>query len=330
MMSKNFLQALQQKELSEFVGGSANVATLLYLQYLADLLHQMSCKNSKPFKTKQDIYIAQPELYQLSTAIHQTIGLGLNYRSSFSYDPNQKIMQHISFLFQKIIHILNNSMHIDPAALNLHPNRMQVCSFFEQLWNETRGFATSTTVINNLAQHERLIQTQCTENSRIVSRLLRTHEQIQVTKLSYLFEIGSSSQTVETRIIEQGLVRLKADLISEIQKLNPNYLFCTQWRIQRTLYGQYYLNMLIYHDANHSSLHIPQGNLSQQLNDTNDHLIQLVLSNPITGNLQVSKNALQGYSLADWKELFKIMVSPLKYYYYQSRKISPSFNNIIY
>lgn len=336
-MSKNPLIALQEKKATDLVGGDLNMAIIICLQNLTDLSHQISRPNSRAFQVKKDTVRATPGLYALYGAANQINSMNSN--NSFPYEllddnPNLKVLIGTQLLMRKIINMISQNIYFDPTTLdmtlNQHPYGAQLCIFLDQMWNEIRGFSSSRQAINNLTFHNRLVQTQCTENSRIVSRLLRAHERINVTKLSYLFILDKNNQTYETCIIERGLLHLKADLIGEIQRLNPDHLFCTQWRIQRTLYGQYYLNIFIYHDESDTSLHIPQDNLSRQLKDKNDHLIQLTLSNPVTGNLKISKNGFLECSLSDWKAFFKIMVSPLKYYHYQSSVILPKFDSIIY
>lgn len=332
MMSNNPILALQDKKATDFIGGNLNIAIMLCLQNLTDLNHQISMPNSRAFQVKKDTVKATPSLYELYGVAKQLNDMNSN--GSFPHallddNPNLKVLSSAQFLMEKIIDMIHQNIYFDPMYLNQYPNRAQLCVFLDQMWNEVRGFFSSRQAINSLTFHNRLVQTQCTENSRIVSRLLKKHERINVTKLSYLFTVDNN-QASETLMLERGIMRIKSNFIEEIQNLNTKNLLCIQWRIQRTLYGQYYLNILIYHDKDHPLLHIPQGNFSRELNDRNGHTIKLTLCDPITGNLQVSTSGFQELNLAGWKAFFKIMVYPLRYYHYQSRIISPSFNNIIY
>lgn len=69
-----------------------------------------------------------------------------------------------------------------------------------------------------------------------------------MTRVSYFISTTGNTEQLEVNEIEKAIVKLKSKLINEFQQLNQEKLFCIQWRIQKTLYGHYYLNMLVYHD----------------------------------------------------------------------------------
>ncbi len=189
----------------------------------------------------------------------------------------------------------------------------------------------STEAENEAKNRKKMIAGQRNENSRIVSRLLTEHTNIQISKVSYPFAIACNTQQLDMNKVEKALIKLKSKMVDQLQQLNEGNLLCLQWRIQQTISGQYYVNFLIYH-SEQQLLQLPQDQdqFLHSFSEAEQQIIKLDLSNVLTQSIKIERDNFQGTNLEQWKVIFNSMLYPLKYYYYQSKVISAKFEYIIY
>jgi len=234
-------------------------------------------------------------------------------------------------LLLKTYYIALQQQWFDLLAINHHPNQAQIHSSLLQLWNEIRGCSMSTEAENEAKNRKKMIAGQRNENSRIVSRLLTEHTNIQISKVSYPFAIACNTQQLDMNKVEKALIKLKSKMVDQLQQLNEGNLLCLQWRIQQTISGQYYVNFLIYH-SEQQLLQLPQDQdqFLHSFSEAEQQIIKLDLSNVLTQSIKIERDNFQGTNLEQWKVIFNSMLYPLKYYYYQSKVISAKFEYIIY
>lgn len=326
-------EQLQQFNNLDLIGGQNNLIAMTWLQSLSETSRQMSLKSSKAFQTKGDVLTPTAALIQLNGLIKTTQPMIQgNYAPPLNSLSNEfAVTKEAHFLFVKINQILMQHGWFDILEINQHPHKQPIYSILDQLWNEIRGYSISGEAESDAKKRKKLMAEQTRENTRIASRLLTTHANILMTRISYFISTTANTGQLEVNEIEKAIVKLKSKLINELQQLNQEKLLCVQWRIQKTLYGQYYLNMLVYH-ANQHQLQLPtdQNLLSHALDKDGQQVIQLDLSQVFTNTVKIERDNFQGINLAEWKVIFNSMLYPVKYYYYQSKVISAKFEYIVY
>ncbi|RGD92581.1 hypothetical protein [Acinetobacter sp. SWAC57] len=328
----SFNQLIQLNAL-DLIGGQPNLANMLYLENLSNTANQMSLKSSKPFQVKGDVLTPTAALIQLDGVIKNTLQM---IQSGFT-PPNELhtspyvLNKAAGILLLKTYYIAQQRQWFDLLAINHHPNKVQMLSSLLQLWNEIRGYSMSAEAEKEAKSRSKLITEQRNENSRIVSRLLTEHTNIQMSKISYPFVIACNTQQLDMSKVEKALVKLKSKMVDQLQQLNGGNLLCLQWRIQQTISGQYYVNFLLYH-SEQQPLQLPQDQdlLSHSFTEAEQQTIKLDLSSVLTQIIKIERDNFQGINLEQWKVIFNSMLYPLKYYYYQSKVISAKFEHIIY
>ena len=75
----------------------------------------------------------------------------------------------------------------------------------------------STEAENEAKNRKKMIAGQRNENSRIVSRLLTEHTNIQMSKISYPFVIACNTQQLDMSKVEKALVKLKSKMVDQLQ-----------------------------------------------------------------------------------------------------------------
>lgn len=328
----SFKQLVQLNNI-DLIGGQRHLQTMEWLEQLSETSRQMSLKSSKPFQLRGEVLTPTPALIELDRVFQMTNVLVSNgYALQLDTLPNELVIgKEALFLFVKTKQIKQQYGWFDILNINQNPDKEPINSILKQLWNEVRGYSASSEVESDVKKRKELNSSQTRENSRIVSQLLTRHTNLSLTKLAFFFTSTGNIEHLQLKELEKQAIQLKSKLINELQQLNQDKLLCIQWRIQRSLHGQYYLNMLVYHDEQHL-LQLPQDqNLLSHTFDTESQLtIQLDLSQVLTLTRKIERDNFQGTNLAEWKVIFNNMLYPLRYYYYQSKVISPRFEYIVY
>ncbi|MCH7318565.1 hypothetical protein MMP64_11555 [Acinetobacter sp. ANC 5659] len=326
-------ERLAQMNNMDVIGNQLNIPTMRWLEQLSETSRQMSLKSSKPFQLRGEVLTPTPALIELDRVFKMTSDLISNgYALQLDTLPNELVTSKDAlFLFVKTKQIMQQYGWFDILNINHDPNKEPINSILKQLWNEVRGYSASSEVESDVKKRKELNSSQTRENSRIVSQLLTRHTNLNLTRLSFFFTSTGNIEHLQLKELEKQAIQLKSKLINELQQLNQDKLLCIQWRIQRSLNGQYYLNMLVYHDEQHL-LQLPQDqNLLSHTFDTESQLtIQLDLSQVLALTRKIERDNFQGTNLAEWKVIFNNMLYPLRYYYYQSKVISPRFEYIMY
>ncbi|MCI3878618.1 hypothetical protein [Acinetobacter higginsii] len=326
-------EQLAQMNNMDVIGGQHHLPTMRWLEQLSETSRQMSLKSSKPFQLRGEVLTPTPALIELDRVFKMTNDLVSNgYALQFDTLPNELVIgKEALFLFVKTKQIMHEHAWFDILNINQNPNKEPIHSILKQLWNEVRGYSASSEVESDVRKRKELNSSQTRENSRIVSQLLTRYTNLGLTKLAFFFTCTGNIEHLQLKELEKQAIQLKSKLINELQQLNQDKLLCIQWRIQRALHGQYYLNMLVYHDEQHL-LQLPQDQnlLSHTFGTESQLTIQLDLSQVLTLTRKIERDNFQGTNLAEWKVIFNNMLYPLRYYYYQSKVISPRFEYIMY
>ncbi|MCH7337160.1 hypothetical protein [Acinetobacter sp. NIPH 2699] len=326
-------EQLAQMNNMDVIGNQLNIPTMRWLEQLSETSRQMSLKSSKPFQLRGEVLTPTPALIELDRVFKMTNDLISNgYALQLDTLPNELVTSKDAlFLFVKTKQIMQQYGWFDILNINQDPNKEPINSILKQLWNEVRGYSASSEAENDVKKRKELNSSQTRENSRIVSQLLTQHTNLNLTRLSFFFTSTGNIEHLQLKELEKQAIQLKSKLINELQQLNQDKLLCIQWRIQRSLHGQYYLNMLVYHDEQHLLQQSQDQNLLSHTFDTESQLtIQLDLSQIFNRTLKIERDNFQGTNLAEWKVIFNNMLYPLRYYYYQSKVISPRFEYIMY
>jgi hypothetical protein len=326
-------EQLAQMNNMDVIGNHQNIPTMRWLEQLSETSHQMSLKSSKPFQLRGEVLTPTPALIELDRVFQMTNDLISNgYALQLDTLPNEFVTSKDAlFLFVKTEQIRQQYRWFDILNINQNPYKAPINSTLKQLWNEVRGYSASSEAENDVKKRKQLNSSQTRENSRIVSQLLTRHTNLNLTRLSFFFTSTGNIKHLQLKEIEKEMIKLKSNLINELQQMNQDKLLCIQWRVQRSLNGQYYLNMLVYHDEKYL-LQRPQDQnlLSHTFDKDNQSTIQLDLSQIFNRTFKIERDNFQGTNLAEWKVIFNNMLYPLRYYYYQSKVISPRFEYIMY
>lgn len=326
-------EQLAQMNNMDVIGNQQNIPMMLWLEQLSETNRQMSLKSSKPFQLRGEVLTPTPALIELDRVFKMTKDLISNgYPLQLDALPNELIIgKEALFLFVKTEQIRQQYGWFDILNINQNPNKESIKSTLKQLWNEVRGYSASSEVENDVKKRKELNSSQTRENSRIVNQLLTRHTNLNLTRLSFFFTSTGDIEHLQIKDFEKQAIKLKSKLINELQQLNQDKLLCLQWRVQRSLHGQYYLNMLVYHNEQHLLQQPQDQNLLSHTFDKDDQsTIQLDLSQVLRLTRKIERDNFQGTNLAEWKVLFNNMLYPLRYYYYQSKVISPRFEHIMY
>lgn len=328
-------EQFQQSNNLEVIGGQNNLAGMIWLHTLSESFRQISLKSSKPFQIKGEAFTPTAALIQFDQIIKiQHRLLQNNCALPVTTLPNEFIVSpKASLLLAKMHQIIKQQSWFDILQINQHPSKLQILEGLQTLWNEIRGYSASTEAESDTNKRKKLISDQAKENSKVISRMLAQHKDLSLTKLTFFFNYTGDMTTLQTNEFEKALIKLTSKLIEQLKQLNQENLFCIQWRIQRSLYGQYYLNMLVYNDHQHSLVQVqPQDQdlLSHVFDKEGQISVQLNLSNVSIQTLKLDRDNFQGFNLAEWKVIFNNMLYPLKYYYYQSKVIKSNFAYITY
>ena len=308
----------------------AHISVLRCLEDLDNLVHQLSLKNSKPFSIKNEMLIPTKQLYLFNTAVIKGQNTDINGWLR-AITEHTKVKNTSIYALNRIQSILSQHQWFDLLSINQHIYKQQIHSYLNTLWNETRGYKSSSEVEHDNKSRDKLIKDQRTENSKIVSRLLKKHSNVQVSRLFFNLNLLGNFSNIELTQTEKIIYGLKAQLISQLQELNQGNLYCIQWRVQRTLTGFYYLNVLIYHILEYR-INMPQvqNELIYRFDNAEGQTISMNLDYNNIKTYVIGNNPYCAISFEQWKVFFNQILYPLKYYYYQSKVISPKFNNIIY
>ncbi|WP_353161583.1 hypothetical protein [Acinetobacter guillouiae] len=328
-------EQFQQFNNLDVIGGPTQLAGMIQLQQLSETFRQISLKSSKPFQIKGEVFTPTAALIQFDQMIKVLSQMPqYDHASLLSTLQNEYVvMKGASFLAAKMHQIMKQQHWFDILQINQHPSKHQILEGLQTIWNEIRGYSASTEAESDTNKRKKLISDQAKENSKVVSRMLAQHKDLSLTKLSFFFNYTGDMSTLQTNEIEKAIIKLKSKLIEQLKQLNEGNLYCIQWRIQRSLYAQYYLNMLVYHDHQHSLVQVqPQDQdlLSHMFDKEGQISVQMNLSNVSIQTLKLDRDNLQGMNLAEWKVIFNNMLYPLKYYYYQSKVIKSNFEYITY
>lgn len=320
-----------QNNLTDLIGGFDQLLFMEHLEAIDGLAHQISLKSSTPLKVKDNILTPTDTLYRLHHCVQMILALYSLPHINFHFLETLGINQRTLFLLFRILTILQQQNGwFDITKIHYHPHKDNIRAILENLWNETRGFIASHPVQKDLKKREDLIKAERTGNSKIVSKLLRQHTNIQVSRLSSLMTIQGNDPSLSPNELETNILRLKSKCLDKIQKLNTGQLLCVQWRIQRSICG-YYLNMLVYH-KDETIIAFPENaeDYTLTLNGDSPNAVMFSLDQRIISISRLQKDNYQSDNLEHWKVIFNAMLYPLRYCAYESKAISANFQSIIY
>ncbi|MDM1020413.1 hypothetical protein QSV37_08875 [Acinetobacter sp. VNK23] len=329
--AKTNFDVMVQNNLTDLIGDPSQLLVMKLLEAIDGLAHQISLKSSTPLKVKDNILTPTDTLYRLNHCVKMIQTLYPMYYIDFHYLETQGINQRTCFLLTKILTILQQQNGwFDITQVHYHHYKDHIRAILENLWNETRGFIASPLVQKDLKKREDLIKTERTGNSKIVSKLLRQHTNIQVSRFSCLITIQGNDPSLSPNELETNILRLKSKCLDQIQKLNTEQLLCVQWRIQRSM-GGYYLNMLVYH-KDETIIAFPENaeDYTLTLNGDAPNAVIFSLEQGINNTFRFQKDNYHSYNLEHWKVIFNAMLYPLRYCAYESKAISANFQSIIY
>jgi len=330
--AKTNFDVMVQNNLTDLIGGPSQLLFMQHLEAIDGLAHQISLKSSTPLKVKDNILTPTDTLYKLNHCvqmIHTLYSLP-NINIDFHFLETLGINQRTFFLLSKILTILQQNGWFDITRIYQYHNQDHIRAVLENLWNETRGFIAAPPVQKDLKKRNDLIKAERTGNSKIVSKLLRQHTNIQISRFSCLITIQRNDPSLSPNELETNILRLKSKCLDQIQKLNTGRLLCVQWRIQRSI-GGYYLNVLFYH-KDETIIAFPENaeDYALTLNGDSPNAIMFSLDQRIINISKLQKDNYHSNNLEYWKVIFNAMLYPLRYCTYESKAISANFQSIIY
>jgi hypothetical protein len=212
--------------------------------------------------------------------------------------------------------ILNSNRHVHPDALkNYQPSvGGDIDTFYMSIWNSIRGHAVGNAFKLVQKKKKVLISNQCQENTRIVGRLLRQYDSLQVTRISFRIHHESNTQGHDLKLLDEAATKLYREFFNHIRQISLDQILCIQSRIQRTMTGQCYVNIFVYAQPN------TEINFNIDLNQFRDSYekgpirLQTFVSDMFSFNTTLFATHNFAFNFEQWKVFFKCALYPLNHY----------------
>ncbi|MCH7310564.1 hypothetical protein [Acinetobacter sp. ANC 4805] len=317
----------------ELIGGRENLQYYEIIENLMTTVRKMVLAKSKPFKHGKHCLEATVDYYNFYGSLcflldnQHTFGLLNGLNTSQSISPLMKS------LISNIMEVKQLHRLMPPTCLrSLDPQLSHSFdNYYTGIWNSLRGLANSNEFKSQEKKRKTLITKQCQENTRHLGRLLRQYNSVLVSRISFKIYHEINAQGCDVRLLDQTAKRLHQNFINHIRQINLDHILCIQSRIQRTMTGQCYVNILVYAKPNaEANFNIDLGQFRDIYEKDSIQLITFA-NNLLNKRFELfaKSNNFNEVNFEEWKVFFKYMLYPLNHYYYESKYIKPLFTTTL-
>jgi hypothetical protein len=327
------LNQLEKYDALELIGGHENLQYYKVIENLMTTVRKMILAKSKPFKQGKNFLEPTVDYY----SFYENLCFILNNQHTLGCLNRLNTSQCISPLMKSFISNIMEVKQLDrlmpPTCLrSLDPQLSHSFdNYYTGIWNSLRGLANSNEFKSQEKKRKALISKQCQENTRIVGKQLRLHDSLEVHRIAFRIFHTTNIQINDPTLQDNSAKRILRQFINHIRQINLDHILCIQSRIQRTMTGQCYVNILVYAKPN------PEANFNIDLSQFRDiyekDSIQLItFANNLFNRrfeLFAKSNNFNEVNFEEWKVFFKYMLYPLNHYYYESKYIKPLFTTTL-
>lgn len=315
----------------DLIGGPENSLFYEAIENLTTTANKLASARSKPFRHAKACLEPTIDYYNFYNAICYLHSSVPNFSLLANLNEHQCIPSHIASLAGAIQQIIGSHRQVHPDWLKNCPPQAtrNIDSYYLGIWNTIRGETTSAGFKSEQKKRKLLISNQYHENTRIVGRLVRKHESLQVFRLAFNIYHQGYPQSHDMTLEEKTATQVYRQLVNHFRQIGLKQILCIQGRIQRTMTGQYYANIFIYARPDvQLTLNIDP---SQFRHNHEDGLVRLqtYISEPLYASIKIFSTHNHAFNFEQWKVFFKWVLYPLNHYYYESRYIKPSFTTNI-
>ncbi|KXO82778.1 hypothetical protein AYL20_01955 [Acinetobacter venetianus] len=325
------LNQLKQYDALYLIGGITSFQHYAVIENLMTTAGKMALAKSKPFKQSKHCLEPTVDYYSFYESLcfildnQHTLGF-LNHLNT-----PQCISPLVKSLMGNIIEVKQLDRLMPPNHLRLLEPQLShaVDDYYTGIWNSLRGLANSNTFKIEQKKRKSLITKQCQENTRIVGKLLRQYDSLDVHCIAFRIFHNADIQMNDFTLRDSASAQILRQFINHIRQINSDDILCIQSRIQRTMTGQCYVNIFIY--AKPDTQIDFNINLNQFHHNHEDDITQM---HTYANELLHTQFRLFGsnsfaFNFEQWKVFFKCALYPLNHYYYESKHIKPTFTSIL-
>lgn len=316
----------------DLIGGHENCQSYEVIENFMCTADKMISAKSKPFKQGKNCLEATVDYHNFFGSIN----CFTNHRNNFLWLTNLNehcfIPAHITTLVSSIQEILNSNRQVPPDRLRtFEPSSCKDIDFYYTgIWNSIRGQSVSNAFKLIEKRRKALISKQCQENTRIVGRLLRLHDSLQVFRFTFNIYHQANTNIDDIKVLDESAARVYRKIATYFHQLAGTQILCIQSRIQRTLTGQYYVNIFIYTKPDtqfNDSVDLSEFRYSHENGPIQ---LQTFASDAFYTHNTLYATHNFAFNFEQWKVFFKCALYPLNYYYYESKHIKPYFTSILF
>lgn len=312
----------------DLIGGVENYSMYTTLESLDNQANKLASAQSKPFKSGKVIFLEPTiDYYKFWESVYAFANNQQNFSALTNLNIHHNIPSHITSLVSIIREVINSNQQVPPDNLKHYSPQVSsaIDTYYTGIWNSIRGQILSNSFKLKQDKIKSLISLQYKENIRIVGRLLRKHDSLRVFRLVININQQGNMHGCDIALADESATQVYRQFINHLRHITLGQALYIQSRLQRTITGQCYANIFIYAKPD------AQINLNIDLQEFRHYyetgLTQLLtdVSSLNYSSLELGAFSNQVYNFEQWKVFFKSVLYPLNYYYYESKKIKPSF-----
>jgi hypothetical protein len=313
------------------IGGNTSFQHYGILENLMTTAGKMVLAKSKPFKQGKNFLEPTVDYY----SFYESLSFILDNQHTLGFLNRLNTSQCISPLVKSL---LSNIMEVKQLDRLMPPNVLRslapqlsdsVDSYYTGIWNNLRGLANSSEFKLQEKKRKALITKQCQENTRIVGRLLRQCDSLDVHCIAFRIFHNADIPINDFTLRDSAAAQILRQFINHIRQINLDHILCIQSRIQRTMTGQCYVNIFIYSKSDTQidfNIDLNQFHYNYEDATTQMHTYANELFH--TQFRLFGSNSF-AFNFEQWKVFFKCALYPLNHYYYESKHIKPTFTPIL-
>ncbi|MFK4050681.1 hypothetical protein [Acinetobacter venetianus] len=309
------------------IGGNTSFQHYGILENLMTTAGKMVLAKSKPFKQGKNFLEPTVDYY----SFYESLCFILDNQHTLGFlnrlNTSQCISPLVRSLISNIIEVKQLDRLMPPNHLRLLEPQLShaVDSYYTGIWNTLRGLANSSEFKLQEKKRKALITKQCQENTRIVGRLLRQCDSLDVHCIAFRIFHNADIQMNDFTLRDSAAAQILRQFINHIRQINLDHILCIQSRIQRTMTGQCYVNIFIYSKSDTQiDFNIDLNQFHYNYEDATTQMYTYANELFHTQFRLFGSNSF-AFNFEQWKVFFKCALYPLNYYYYESKQIKPSF-----
>ncbi|NUF83084.1 hypothetical protein [Acinetobacter seifertii] len=315
----------------DLISGPENCQFYEVTENLLSTANKVVSAKSKPFKHGKDCLEPTVDYY----SFYDSLCFILDNQHTFGFlnclNTSQCISPLVKSLISNIMEVKQLDRLMPPNALRFLTPQLShsVDNYYTGIWNSLRGLANSSEFKLQEKKRKALITKQCQENTRIVGRLLRQHDSLQVFRFTFNINHQTNTNIGDIDLLDKCAAKVYRKITSYFRQIGMGQILYIQSRIQRTMTGQCYVNIFIYAKPDTQidfNIDLNQFHHNDEDGTTQIHTYANELFHT---QFKIFGSNSFAFNFEQWKVFFKCALYTLNHYYYESKHIKPSFTPIL-